>query len=341
MELLKTLKDLCALNGISGDETAVADYICKRIDGKCDYSIDNMGNVIAFKKGIRTAPKKLLISAHMDEVGLIVTYINADGMLKFSAVGGIDPRVLYGRRVYVGANKVLGVIGGTAVHNLSAEERKKAPSVSEMTIDIGCASREQTARLVSLGDSAVFDSQFLQFGDGMIKAKAIDDRAGCAIMLELIGGQLEYDAYFTFVVQEEVGLRGAAAAAYTVDPDCAVVLESTTAADIPLSSAEKRVCEVGKGPVVSFMDRHTIYDRQLYRLAFETAEQLGIPCQTKTMVAGGNDAGAISVSRGGVRTAAVSLPCRYLHSPSCVISETDLYNAYLLTKKLMERIQDQ
>lgn len=341
MELLKTLKDLCTLDGISGDETSVADYICRRIDGKCDYSIDNMGNVIAFKKGRNPAPKKLLISAHMDEVGLIVTYINSDGTLKFSAVGGIDPRVLYGRRVYVGANKLLGVIGGTAVHNLSPEERKKAPSVSEMTIDIGCTSKEQTERLVSLGDSVVFDSQFLQFGEGMIKAKAIDDRAGCAIMLELIDDQPEYDTYFTFVVQEEVGLRGATAAAYIVDPDCAIVLEATTAADIPSSSAEKRVCEVGKGPVVSFMDRHTIYDKRLYQLAFETAEQLGIPCQTKTMVAGGNDAGAISVSRGGVRTAAISLPCRYLHSPSCVISETDLNNAYLLTKKLLERIQDQ
>jgi endoglucanase len=160
-------------------------------------------------------------------------------------------------------------------------------------------------------------------------------------MLSLIDGELEYDTYFTFVVQEEVGLRGAEAAAYTVNPDVAVVLESTTASDIPQSSAEKRVCEVGKGPVVSFMDRRTIYDKKLYALAFETAEQSGLPIQTKTMVAGGNDAGAISVSRGGVRTVSVSLPCRYLHSPSCVISENDLENAYLLTKNLLERIQNQ
>lgn len=338
MTLINELKELCRLNGVSGDESAVAEYICGRIGGKCEYSTDPMGNIIAFKKGARRAEKKLMISAHMDEVGLIATYINDDGTLKFGCVGGIDPRVLFGRRVRVGKNSVLGVIGGKAVHNLSEEEREKAPSVSEMTIDIGCSTREEALELVKLGDSIAFDSEFMLFGDGMVTAKAIDDRAGCAMMLALIDGELEYDTYFTFVVQEEVGLRGAAAAAYSVAPDIAVVLEATTAADIPSSSGEKRVCETGKGPVVSFMDRHTIYDKELYSLAFETAERLSIPCQTKTMIAGGNDAGAISVSRGGVRTAAISLPCRYLHSPSCVIAKSDLENALLLTKNLSERI---
>jgi endoglucanase len=341
MNLLQTLKELCLLNGISGDETAVSDYICRRLDGKCDYRVDNLGNVIAFKKGKKSPSKKLLISAHMDEVGLIVTYVNTDGTLKFSTVGGIDSRVLFGRRVRVGEHGILGVIAGKAVHNLSDDERKKAPSESELTIDIGCFSREEAQKLVSLGDSVTFDSDFLQFGDGMIKSKAIDDRAGCAIMLELIDGELEYYTYFSFVVQEEVGLRGATAAAFSVNPDCAIVLESTTAADIPSAENEKRVCEVGKGAVVSYMDRHTIYDKQLYRLAFETAESLGIPCQTKTVIAGGNDAGAISVAHGGVRTIAVSLPCRYLHSPSCVIAKSDLDSVFELTKKLSEQVQNQ
>ena len=177
----------------------------------------------------------------------------------------------------------------------------------------------------------------MRFGEGMIKARAIDDRAGCAIMLALIDEELEYDTCFTFVVQEEVGLRGSGAAAFTVDPEMAIVLESTTAADIPSAAGEKRVCEVGKGPVVSYMDRRTIYDKQLYALAFDTARGLDIPCQTKTMVAGGNDAGAISLARWGVRTAAISLPCRYLHSPSCVIAESDLENAYLLTRDCLLR----
>ncbi|MGN0632840.1 MAG: M42 family metallopeptidase [Oscillospiraceae bacterium] len=341
MELIDYLKDLCTLDGISGDEGAVAEYICKAIDGKCEYKIDNLGNIIAFCKGKKPALKKTLISAHMDEVGLIVTYVNPDGTLNFSTVGGIDPRVLFGRRVYVGKNKHLGVIAGKAIHNLSSDERSKAPSAEAMTIDIGAADREDALKRIRPGDSVVFDSQFLRFGNDRIKCKAIDDRAGCAIMLKIIEDQPEYDTIFTFVVQEEVGLRGATAASFTAAPEIAIIIEATTASDIPSSAGEKRVCELGKGPVVSFMDRHTIYDKELYHMAFETAGQLGIPCQTKTLVAGGNDAGAFSVSRGGVRTAAVSLPCRYLHSPSCVIDHEDMVNSYKLIKKLLERIQEQ
>lgn len=339
MELIKRLEELCVLDGISGDEGKVRDYIIEAIKGKCEYSVDPLGSIIAFKKGRQTPKHKLLFSAHMDEVGLIVTHICPDGSLKFAEVGGVDPRVLFGKRVYVGEKKTLGVIAGIAVHNLTKEQRSKAADHSDLCIDIGVTSREEAMKLVRPGDSVVFDSSFLRFGEGRVKSKAIDDRAGCAMMIEMINSDLEYDTCFTFVVQEEVGLRGATAAAYTVAPDFAIVLESTTAADIPSSSGEKRVCEVGKGPVVSYMDRHTIYDRELYNLAFETADSLGIPCQTKTVVAGGNDAGAIHKSRGGVRTAAVSLPCRYLHSPSCVIAEEDMTNAYKLVTELAERIQ--
>ena len=157
-------------------------------------------------------------------------------------------------------------------------------------------------------------------------------------MIEMIDGELEYDTWFTFVVQEEIGLRGSTVAAYTVNPDYALVLETTTAADVPSAGADKKVCKLGNGPVVSFMDRHTIYDKELYSMAFAAAEDYGIPCQTKTIVAGGNDAGAIHVSRGGVRTAAISLPCRYLHSPSCVIDKEDYFNSYKLAKLLLDGI---
>lgn len=337
MELKEYLRELCALDGISGDEGAVREYIISKISGKCEYTVDPLGSVIAEVKGRQPAEHRLLISAHMDEVGLIVTYICSDGCLRFDTVGGIDPRVLYGKRVFVGRDRLPGVIGGTAVHNISDDE--KAPAVSTMTIDMGFTSKAQAEKFVRQGDSVVFDSDFFTFGCGRIRSKAIDDRAGCAIMLKMIEDGVEYDTVFTFVVQEEVGLRGATAAAYTAAPEFAIVLESTTASDIPSSSGEKRVCEVGKGAVVSFMDRHTIYDRGLYDLAFDTAKQLGIPCQTKSVVAGGNDAGAIHVSRGGVRTAAISLPCRYLHSPSCVIAESDLDHSYQLACGLAERIQ--
>ncbi len=326
--MTEQLKELCVLDGTSGDEGAVRDYIISHI--KADMvTVDNLGNIIVFKKG-RSAPKnKVLLAAHMDEVGFMITDITEDGFLRFDAVGGIDPRVVLGRAVRL-KNGAQGVIGTKATHQQTAEQRKKAPDFGDMYIDIGAQSRSAAERLAARGDTACFDTDFFRFGDGFIKGKAIDDRAGCLIMIDMINGDLAYDTWFAFTVQEEVGTRGAAAAAFTVNPDIAVVLETTTACDIAGVSGDKRVCSLGGGAVISYMDRRTVYDRELYRLAFDTAQRLSIPAQTKTVVAGGNDSGAIHVSRGGVRTCALSVPCRYLHSPSCVIKESD----YAATKQL-------
>lgn len=203
-----------------------------------------------------------------------------------------------------------------------------------MTVDIGAESKEEALKYVSLGDSVYFDSDFYSFGDGMIKGKALDDRAGCAIMIDMIKKEQPYDLYFAFTVQEEVGTRGAKTAAFSVAPEKAIILETTTAADIAGVEGEKRVCALKKGPVVSFMDRATVYDSELFSLAFSLAERENIPCQTKTLVAGGNDAGAVHISREGVKTVAVSLPCRYLHSPSCVIAREDFVNSGKLAEAL-------
>ena len=334
------LKELCLADGVSGDESAVRELIISRIKDVCEYSVDNLGNIICFKKGKKAPAKKLMICAHMDEVGFIITYIRPDGTLSFGNVGGIDPSVVIGRQVKVGKEHISGVVGSTAVHNLSKEQREKAPKTDSLYIDIGAADRAEAEKYVSLGDCAYFDSEFTELGGSRIKSKALDDRAGCAIMIKLLHEELEYDTYFVFNVQEEIGLRGATASAYSVAPDCAIVLETTTAADIDGASGAKKGCEVGKGPVVSFMDRHTMYDKELYRLAFDIAEEQGFPCQTKTMIAGGNDAGAVHISGRGVRTMAVSLPCRYLHSPSCVIDTADLENSYKLVKSLIGRIHE-
>ena len=334
------LKELCLADGVSGDESAVRELIISRIKDVCEYSVDNLGSIICFRKGKKTPEKKLMICAHMDEVGFIVTYIRPDGTLSFGNVGGIDPSVVIGRQVKVGKEHISGVVGSTAVHNLSKEQREKAPKTDSLYIDIGAADRAEAEKYVSPGDCAYFDSGFTELGGSRIKSKALDDRAGCAMMIELMHEELEYDTYFVFNVQEEIGLRGATASAYSVAPDYAIVLETTTAADIDGASGAKKVCEVGKGPVVSFMDRHTMYDKELYRLAFDIAGEEGFPCQTKTMIAGGNDAGAVHISGRGVRTMAVSLPCRYLHSPSCVIDYADLENSYKLVKTLIGRIHE-
>ena len=337
MDITKELETLCNINGISGDEGAVRDYIISQIEGLCEYSVDPLGNIIALCKGKKHSDKKLMISAHMDEVGFIVTYITDSGLIKFAPVGGIDKRIAFGKRVRIGKVGILGVVGGKALHHLEGDEKSKAVKFDRLYIDIGANSREEAEKYVSLGDSIHFDNSYVLLGD-KIKSKAIDDRAGCAVMLDMIRQGAMYDTYFTFVVQEEIGLRGSTAAAFTVDPDYAIVLESTTAADIPASSDDKRVCELGKGAVVSFMDRSTMYDKTLYKLAFDIASEKGIAFQTKTMVAGGNDAGAIHKSRGGVKTAAISVPCRYLHSPSCVISKSDLMSVRSLAGELSKRI---
>ncbi len=316
------LLELCALDGTSGDEGTVREYIRQRINAD-KITVDPLGNLLVFKKGRKTPKNKLMFAAHMDEVGFMVTDITDEGFLRFGAVGGIDPRVLLGRGVRF-AGGVKGVVGTKAVHQQSADERKKAPAFDDMLIDIGASTKEQAEKLIERGSCAVFDSDAFCFGDGYIKSKAIDDRAGCLIMMDMINGEPEYDAWYAFTVQEEIGTRGAKAAAFTIAPDIAVVLETTTACDIAGVSGDKRVCELGGGCVVSFMDRSTIYDKELYHLARQTADRLGIPNQTKTLIAGGNDSGSIHVSGGGVRTCALSVPCRYLHSPACVIKESDL-----------------
>lgn len=337
-QVLAMLKDLCLLNGTSGDERNIAEFIISQIKNYCEFKIDSLGSVIAFKKGKKAPLKKVMIAAHMDEVGFIVTYITDEGYLKFNPVGGIDPRVVIDRVVKIGDIK--GVIGAKAVHLLSAEEKKTASSFENLYIDIGAKSKEEALKYVSLGDYAYFDSDYYEFGDGFIKSKALDDRIGCEIMIELIKTDLEYDTYFCFNVQEEVGLRGSACTSYQVQSDISLILESTTAADLCDVSGAKRCCVLGDGPVVSFMDGRTVYDKNLYDLAYETADENNIKIQTKTAIAGGNDAGAIQTSGKGSRVIAISLPCRYIHSSASVVKKSDIEETKKLIKALLPKLYD-
>lgn len=334
--MLETVRTLCELNGTSGREEAVRSFILSRIDGKCDYRVDPLGNILAFKKGKKRAKNTVMLSAHMDEVGFIITYITDDGYLKFDCVGGIDEKVVVGRSVTVGDKNIPGVIGIKAIHLCDSDERDKVPKISQLYIDIGAQSKQQAEEYVAIGDSAYFVSPFIRLSENKVKAKAIDDRFGCAVMLKMLEDELSYDTHFAFLVQEEVGLRGAGAAAYTIKPDYAIVIESTTAADVAFVSGADRVCRLGEGAVVSFMDRSTVYDRKLFQDAFRLAEENNIAIQTKTAVAGGNDAGAIHKANGGVKTLTVSLPCRYIHSASSVADIRDMDSCCQLIRLLSE-----
>jgi endoglucanase len=333
--MMTQLKELCALDGVSGREEAVREYILHclaKSSADLDVKVDALGNVLVSVRGKRRAARKLLFAAHMDEVGLMIVGATDDGFLRFAKTGGIDDAVLYGRCVKV--NGHYGIIGGKAVHQCKGDDKRTIVATDKLLIDVGVGSREEALTIAEPGDVAVFDSDFVKLEDGLFKARALDDRAGCALLLELASKTPEYDIYVAFTVQEEVGLRGAKTAAFGMEPDVAVVVDSTTAADTVGVSGDKRVCRVGGGPVVSFMDNRTLYDRALYQQIFKIAERIDSPVQTKTMVAGGNDAGAIQLSRTGVRVAAVSLPCRYIHSPSCVLSKKDLNSTAVLLKEL-------
>lgn len=339
--MLKLLKELCLLDGVSGNEDAVRDYLSERAGPYADgLRVDAMGNLIVFKKGAVAAPDALMIAAHTDEVGVMVTHITDQGYLKFDFIGGVDRRVVIGKPVTVGENKVPGVIGLKAIHMTTKAERKKSPKVDELYIDVGAKDKAAAEKLVNVGDYGAFVSDAVEFGGGLFKAKAIDDRLGCAVMLKLLEEDLPLDVTFAFTAQEEVGTRGAFGAAFSVHPQTALVLEATTAADIPSVDKAKRVCYVGKGPVISQIDGGTIYDRTLFEELRDLAEEHSIPWQTKELIAGGNDAKAIQRTREGVRVCAVSAPVRYLHAPSSVVSVRDAENMLALVRCFLKRRAD-
>lgn len=330
--MLKLLKQLCLLDGTSGDEDAVREFIISQIDGHCDYKTDNLGNILCFKKGKNRACKKVMLDAHMDEVGIIITSVTNDGFLKFKTVGGIDTSALMFRKVKING-KINGIIGGKPIHLIKGDAGKKLPEQDSLYIDIGTSSKEKALEIINIGDRAVLQSDFVISGKN-IKAKAIDDRIGCAVLINLLKSDSEYDFYASFSVQEEIGTRGAKTAAYSINPDAALVIEATTAADIADVPDDRKVCKLGKGAAISFMDKGTVYDKNYYHAALQS----GLPCQPKQAVAGGNNSAGIHLTREGVRTLAISLPCRYIHSSSCVANIEDCKSIETLAKYMLNGI---
>ena len=337
--MIDTLKTLCALNGVSGNEDEVREYIAARVKKTADeVVVDNMGNVIAVKRGRRTASKKIMLCAHMDEVGVVCTSITDEGFLRFAMSGSVDNRVVVGKKVELGRNRVPGIIGCKALHLLKGKDAEKAVDVDDMYIDIGAGNREEAEKLIATGDTGAFDGAIVEFGDGYIKAKAIDDRFGCAVLISLIESDTPIDCTFTFSVQEEVGLRGATTAAFRAAPDIALIVEGTTAADIPSTPESKKVCKLGGGAVIPFMDGGTIYDKELVAFLNALADDSGIPRQTKNVIAGSTDGAAVQRSRAGVKTAGIAAPVRNLHSPSCVARISDLEAVRKLAGLFLEEV---
>ncbi len=345
------LRELSEALGVSGHEGAVRELILAAIKDLVDeHHVDALGNLIALKKGSASVsrrakrtgtPAKVMVAAHMDEVGLMVVFLEREGSLRFRPVGGIDERVLLSKRVLIGDNKVPGVIGVKPIHLLEEKQRNQVMRVQEMSIDIGASSKDEAERLVKLGDYAAFDVPFAELGGPWraVKGKAFDDRAGCAVLIELLKESYPFDLYAAFTVQEEVGLRGAQVAAYSIAPEIAFVLEGTICDDLPKKRDVSPTTTLGGGPALTVMDRSVVADPRLVDLLVDTAQKEGIPHQFKQPGMGSTDAGAIHLTREGVPSAVVSVPSRYIHSPACVLSGDDLDNTLRLMRATLARIQ--
>jgi endoglucanase len=334
------LETLSNAFGPSGCETEVRAAIREAIqDHVDDLRVDHLGNLLGTQKGT-ASELTVMVAAHMDEVGFMITSADDSGMLRFTIVGGIDDRVLPAERVFVGPDRVPGVIAIKPVHKTTPEERKNVVKADQLVIDIGAKSKSEAEGAVKKGDYGVFATTFRDLGD-TVCGKAFDDRAGCAVLVELIKrGPYPFTFRPVFTTMEEIGLRGARVAGFAVNPDAAFVLEGTICDDSPKERDESPTTELGKGPAISLADPSAIADRRLVKLLLETAEMEGISCQFKQPGKGGTDAGAIHLAREGVPTVPVSVPCRYIHSPVALLHKRDFAQTVDLLAAALKRLPD-
>ena len=342
------LKELSEARGVSGNEKAVRELILNAVKPHSDEQrVDALGNLICLRKARVSAregqwPRVVMLAAHMDEVGLIVTGFNSDGTLRYAVVGGVPGPQLLSKQVLVGENMVPGVIGYRPIHLIPRAERERPPDMERTAIDIGATNKAGAEKLAALGDYVTFRTSFEVLDEGGLRTvvgKALDDRVGCAVLVELLQGDYAYDLYATFTAQEEAGLRGAGVAAFRIHPDVALVLEGTVCDDLPKKEDVSPVTELGQGPAITLMDRSVVADQRLVRLLVNTAKRLGIPYQFKRGVAGGTDAGAIHLTREGVPSVVVAVPTRYLHTPVSMISLSDFDHTVQLVREALHTLE--
>ncbi len=343
---------LSELFGPSGCENNVSDFIVSQTEDFADaYCIDRAGNVIVKycgggKNYDAEKPKRIMLSSHMDEVGIMINDFTEEGYIKFSPIGSIDPSVLCGRHITIGdeSKKISGIIASKAIHMQSKEEREKAVPVSKLNIDIGAESEEEARRLLSVGDVGVFESEFITFGkeNRYFKGKALKGRVACAAMIEMLRelydkkAELPFDLYLAFTCCEEIAFSAARVAAQTIRPDAAIVLDSVEADDVMGQSTVK----LGEGIVMSFADKGAIYDRRLVELAIKECEKDNVKFQIKESLLGKTGALHIQRSCEGVKVLSIALPVRYINTAASVCDSEDylslknFLSAFLRSNKL-------
>lgn len=328
---INLIEKLSNVSGISGNEEEVLDILKNEINGYVDScEIDALYNLIALKNFSSKEPK-VMLNAHMDEVGLSVRSITPEGYLKFFKVGGIDDRVLLGKRVVVGKDKVKGIISIKPIHLQTKSDETTIPEAKDLVIDLGLKTKDEAEKLVKIGDPIVFDTKFEQISHNCYIGKALDDRLGCAIIAETLKEEFRFPVVALFSTQEEVGLRGASVGSFKYTADISITLEGTITADLPDVKEYEKCASIGKGPVITIKDNSVITDHQLREKLVKTAEKHKIPYQFKQVVAGGTDSSKIQLTKSGVRVLVVAVPVRYIHSPVSLFNLADYEN----TKKLL------
>ena len=318
------LKTLTEINAPPGHEQAIRRFLLDELK-KLGFApvLDRMGNVVVVKDGTGDAPRKrVMVSAHMDEVGLIVTSATEDGYLRIAAAGGIDPRVLVSKRVTVGDDKLPGVIGAVPIHLQSAAERKHVLSMDELLVDIGAKNKDEAERKAPMGTYISFDTPYVEYGAGFACGKAFDARVGCLSLLRLLQEELPVDLVACFVSEEEVGCRGAKVASFAKAPDKGIAIDVTAWGDTP--GPKQPDIKLGEGIAVKVMDHGSISNPDLREALLAAGAQAGVKTQREVLPFGGTDASAMQTSRGGIPVCTLSIPCRYVHSACEVVDLRDI-----------------
>ena len=344
MSLPENLEKLSNACGVTGREEEVRSLMVRMLKPYADQVVvDRLENVIALKKGKKSAPK-VMLAAHMDEIGLMVKTISKEGFLQFTKMGGIDDRILNAQKVmvYTRDGPLHGIIGSKPPHIQKEEERKKIITYDELFIDVGAESKEDAARMgVKVGDTVGFDSKYAKIGKDTVIGKAFDDRVGIAVMIETLKllEKTECTVYAVGTVQEEVGLRGATTAAFSIEPDVGIALDVTVAGDVPGVREFDTTVKMGKGPALTVSDSGLITNPKILRLLLDTAEESKIPYQLETGLMGSTDAARISLSRQGVPSGTISIATRYIHSPVGMLSLKDAEESAKLTVAAIGNVQ--
>ena len=336
------LKEICEVPGAPGFENPIRKVVIREIENHVDeWRVDNMGNVIAIKRGTKNPEKKsVMVAAHMDEIGFLVSHIDDDGFVRFQTLGGFDPKTLTAQRVLIhGKKEIVGVMGSKPIHVMNADERNKVAKIEDYFIDCGM-SKKELLESIEIGDPITRERELIEMGE-CVNCKSIDNRVAVYILIETLKRLKNpaFDVYAVFTVQEEVGIRGANVAAHSINPDYGIALDTTIAYDLPGAQAHEKVTSLGKGTAIKIMDAMTICDSRMVKFLKATAEAHKIPWQPEILAAGGTDTSGVQrMGKNGSIAGAISIPTRHLHQVIEMAHKSDIKDSVLLLQAALEEL---